>query len=48
MRVVVLPGDGVGPEVIAQAVRVLQTVGGQSGLEIEVVPAAIGGAAISE
>lgn len=26
-KIAVLPGDGVGPEVVAEAVRVLQTVG---------------------
>lgn len=48
MRVVVLPGDGVGPEVTAQAVKVLEAVRDRFGLRYEVVEAAIGGAAISE
>jgi len=48
MRVVVLPGDGVGPEVTAQSLKVLGAVGDRFGLRYEVVEAAIGGAAVSE
>ena len=48
MRVVVLPGDGVGPEVSAQALKVLGAVGDRFGLRYEVVEAPIGGAAVSE
>ncbi|MHB0990736.1 MAG: 3-isopropylmalate dehydrogenase [Burkholderiales bacterium] len=43
MKIAVLPGDGIGPEVIGQAVKVLQAVSGK-GLEIELQYAAIGGA----
>lgn len=44
-RVVLLPGDGIGPEVVAAAVRVLETVAsGQFSLRFEEHPA--GGAAI--
>jgi 3-isopropylmalate dehydrogenase len=41
-RVVVLPGDGIGPEVIASAVRVLEALP----VEVEVVERPFGGAAI--
>ncbi|HUJ27723.1 MAG TPA: isocitrate/isopropylmalate family dehydrogenase, partial [Myxococcales bacterium] len=41
MLIAVLPGDGVGPEVIAQAVRVLRAAG-----SFEVREGLIGGAAI--
>lgn len=40
----VLPGDGIGPEVVAQALRILEAVGG--GQEFELQEALIGGAAI--
>jgi 3-isopropylmalate dehydrogenase len=45
-RIAVLPGDGIGPEVTAEAVRVLRAVvgGGPAALEFE--PALVGGAAI--
>ncbi|HTQ73698.1 MAG TPA: 3-isopropylmalate dehydrogenase [Burkholderiales bacterium] len=41
MSIAVLPGDGVGPEVVAEAVKVLEALG--LGLEIESAP--VGGAA---
>ena len=40
MRIAVLPGDGIGPEITAQAVRVLQALG--LGIELETAP--VGGA----
>jgi 3-isopropylmalate dehydrogenase len=46
LRILVLPGDGIGPEVTAQAVRVLQLVGRLFGHTIECTEAPIGGAAI--
>ncbi|MDQ5844009.1 MAG: 3-isopropylmalate dehydrogenase, partial [Acidobacteriota bacterium] len=36
-RVAVIPGDGIGPEVIAQAVRVLERVRGTHGVQLELV-----------
>jgi 3-isopropylmalate dehydrogenase len=45
-RIVVLAGDGVGPEVTAEALRVLRAVGEQDGIAVEVEQALIGGAAI--
>lgn len=45
-RVAVLPGDGVGPEVTAQAARVLSAVGELYGHSFELREAAIGGIAI--
>jgi 3-isopropylmalate dehydrogenase len=44
-RIVVLAGDGVGPEVTAEAVRVLEAVAPLAGLKLEFVEAPIGGAA---
>ncbi|HET6567910.1 MAG TPA: 3-isopropylmalate dehydrogenase [Rhodothermales bacterium] len=41
-----LPGDGIGPEVTAQAVRVLNTVAAEEGFAFEFAEGAVGGAAI--
>ena len=41
MKVAVLPGDGIGPEIIAQAVRVLQKLD----LSLQLETAVVGGAA---
>ena len=45
-RIAVLGGDGIGPEVTAEAVRVLETVASRYGHAFEFVEALIGGAAI--
>ena len=45
-RIAVLGGDGIGPEVAAEAVRVLQAVAARHGHEFEFVEALVGGAAI--
>ena len=45
-RVLVLPGDGIGPEVTAQAVRVLEVAGHGAGLAVAPEVALIGGASI--
>jgi len=45
-RIAVLGGDGIGPEVTAEAVRVLQAVATRHGHEFEFVEALVGGAAI--
>jgi len=45
-RIAVLGGDGIGPEVTAEAVRVLEAVAGRFGHEFEFVEALVGGAAI--
>lgn len=44
MKIAVLPGDGIGPEITAQAVRVLNALG----LEIEMAQAPVGGAAYDQ
>ena len=44
--IVVLPGDGVGPEVAAEAIKALQAVGEQFGHRFDLPKAHIGGAAI--
>ncbi|OIR19902.1 3-isopropylmalate dehydrogenase [mine drainage metagenome] len=43
MKIAVLPGDGIGPEIVAQAVKVLETLR-SDGLKIEMEHAHIGGA----
>lgn len=45
-KIVVLPGDGIGPEITEQAVKVLNTAASKCGLDISVDYALIGGAAI--
>jgi 3-isopropylmalate dehydrogenase len=44
--IAVLPGDGIGPEVTAEAIRVLQAVAGSHALALEFREALIGGAAL--
>jgi 3-isopropylmalate dehydrogenase len=44
--IAVLDGDGIGPEVVAEAVRVLQAVATRHGHDFDLVPALFGGAAI--
>ncbi|MBI1943321.1 MAG: 3-isopropylmalate dehydrogenase [Betaproteobacteria bacterium] len=44
MRIAVLPGDGIGKEIVAQAVMVL----GRLGLRLEIEEAAVGGAAYDQ
>lgn len=44
--ILLLPGDGIGPEVTSQARRVLEAVAPRHGLELELEEAAIGGASI--
>jgi len=43
MKICILPGDGIGPEITAQAVRVLKTLAG-AGLEFDMQEAPVGGA----
>ena len=43
MKVAVLPGDGIGPEIVAQAVKVLDVMRSE-GLDLELAQAAVGGA----
>jgi 3-isopropylmalate dehydrogenase len=45
-RITLLPGDGIGPEIIAVAIAVLEKVGQQCAIQFEFQEALIGGAAI--
>src|ERR687890_2242104 len=47
-KITLLPGDGIGPEVTTEAVRVLQTVAGIHGYRFEFEEHAIGGVAIKQ
>ncbi|MDO8595039.1 MAG: isocitrate/isopropylmalate family dehydrogenase, partial [Sulfuricaulis sp.] len=44
-KIAVLPGDGIGPEVVAEAVKLLERLRREFGLKIEMETAAVGGAA---
>ena len=46
--IAVLPGDGIGPEVVAEALRVLETVGQRFGHQWELREALLGGIAIDK
>ena len=46
MKICLMPGDGIGPEIMAQAVMVLEKVAAKFGHTVETETALIGGAAI--
>src|SRR5882762_1612405 len=48
LRLISLPGDGIGPEVTTQAIRVLEEVAGGFGHDLELDEKEIGGAALTE
>lgn len=47
-KICLLPGDGIGPEIIAEGVKVLDAVGKKYGVDFEYTEALIGGCAIDE
>jgi 3-isopropylmalate dehydrogenase len=47
-KILVLPGDGIGPEIVTEAVNVLQTAKEKFNLDIEIDNALVGGAAYDE
>ena len=47
-RIAVLPGDGIGPEVTREAIRVLEAVAAARGLHFELQWRNVGGAAVAE
>jgi 3-isopropylmalate dehydrogenase len=47
MKVLILPGDGIGPEIVAQAKKVLEVLK-QDGLDLEMQEAPLGGAAYDQ
>src|ERR1051326_2077999 len=48
LKIVVLPGDGIGPEVTKTAVRVLRHVAAQHAIEVSTEEHAIGGTAVEQ
>ena len=48
LRITALPGDGIGPEVTLQALRVLRQVAGGFGHDLELDEKEIGGAALTK
>ena len=47
-NIVLLPGDGIGPEIVSQAERVLRAIAERYGHEFELSSHPIGGCAIDE
>ena len=47
-KIALLPGDGIGPEIVAEAVKVLQAVGKRYGHQMEFEEGLIGGAALDQ
>jgi 3-isopropylmalate dehydrogenase len=47
-KVLILPGDGIGHEIVAEAVKVLDTLKQDFGLKLEMTQALVGGAAYDE
>jgi len=47
-KILSLPGDGIGSEVMAEALKVLKVIEGKSDSEFEIIEGLIGGAAIDE
>lgn len=47
-KILVLPGDGIGPEIVAEAVKVLDTVNEKFGLGLTMEHALVGGSAYDE
>jgi len=45
-KILILPGDGIGPEIVTEAVKVLAYLRDNAGLDIEMDEALVGGAAI--
>ena len=47
-KVLILPGDGIGPEIVAEALKVLLCLRDDFGLDVEIYEALVGGAAHDE
>ena len=47
MKIAVLPGDGIGPEIVEQALRVIDRLS-TDGIDLEIEKASIGGAGYDE
>ena len=47
-KICLLPGDGIGPEIIAEGVKVLDAIAAKYGVSFEYTEALIGGRAVDE
>ena len=47
-RICLLPGDGIGPEITAEAIKVLDAIGARAGVDFTYTQALLGGIAIDE
>jgi len=47
-KILVLPGDGIGPEIVTEAVKVLEVAKEKFNLDVELDNALVGGAAYDE
>ncbi len=47
-KIAILAGDGIGPEIVSEAVKVIECLQKSFGLQVELEQAAIGGAAYDE
>lgn len=47
-KILVLPGDGIGPEIVTEAVKVLETVNDKFALDLEIDQGLVGGSAFDE
>jgi 3-isopropylmalate dehydrogenase len=47
-KILILPGDGIGPEIVAEAIKVLTCLGDEYGLHLDICEALVGGAAYDE
>ena len=45
-RILVLPGDGIGPEIVAEALKILEVLDGEAGARLEFEQSPIGGEAV--
>ena len=45
-KIAVIPGDGIGPEIVAEAQKVLDAAGKKYGFEMEYTKVLLGGASI--
>jgi 3-isopropylmalate dehydrogenase len=45
MKIAILPGDGIGTEIVAEAVKVLKVIDKEFSLKMEMESALVGGAA---
>ena len=44
-KILVLPGDGIGPEIVAEAVKLLAALGSSGELDVQIEHGLVGGAA---